>query len=336
MPVEDVASGCPHTLWQMVEKQIERLDSGRAGDARRWRASRAPSSRPRWRRADGIDAHDGEQCCAALARRGQFLRALGMAEWPDGTVAGRYGFIHALYRNVLYARVSIGHRVGLHLRIGARLERAHGARAGEIAGELAMHFEHGRDFERAVHYRRQAADTALRQHAHREAVDHATRALELLAALPESPERDRQELMMQTVLGAAVIATNGWAAPRSRDAYARARDLCARTGVTPQLFPVLLGLCGFYLMRGELRIAREVSEQLLALAETTDDPAVLLAAHNTDGPGVVLPAASSSPPSPISSGRAKIYDPEQHSPNRLRALLGRPRPGRVVRGPHRA
>ena len=62
-----------------------------------------------------------------------------------------------------------GMRVGLHLRTGERLERGYGQRASEIAGELATHFEHGRDFERAARYRSQAGEHALRQHAYREA-----------------------------------------------------------------------------------------------------------------------------------------------------------------------
>jgi DNA-binding winged helix-turn-helix (wHTH) protein len=205
IPLERVAAGVPHTLSQMIEKQIDRL-------APREQAVLAVASvagadfSAALSAADGIDPRDGERSCEALARRGQFLRAAGPAEWPDGTVAGRYAFIHAMYRSVLYERIPIGHRVGLHLRIGARLERAHGARAGEIAGELAMHFEHGRDFARAVHYRRHAAEMALRQHGYREAVDHAKHGLGMLAALPESPERNRQEIEIQTVLGAATLA----------------------------------------------------------------------------------------------------------------------------------
>ena len=101
----------------------------------------------------------------------------------------------------------------LHLRTGERLERGHGERAGEIAGELAMHFEHGRDFERAARYREQAGENALRQHGYREAADHATRALESLRALPDSQERAQQELALQVVLGAALTATQGYAAP---------------------------------------------------------------------------------------------------------------------------
>src|SRR5207244_2904551 len=78
-----------------------------------------------------------EERCAGLARREQFLRATGVSEWPDGTVAARYGFIHALYQEVLYERVTAGRRVGLHRRLGERLEGAYGARAAEIAAELA-------------------------------------------------------------------------------------------------------------------------------------------------------------------------------------------------------
>ena len=46
-----------------------------------------------------------EERCERLVRREQFLRSLGIGEWPDGTVAGRYGFRHVLYQNILYQRM---------------------------------------------------------------------------------------------------------------------------------------------------------------------------------------------------------------------------------------
>jgi hypothetical protein len=46
-----------------------------------------------------------EERCAALARRGQFVQVRGVEEWPDWTVAGRYGFRHALYQQVIYDRL---------------------------------------------------------------------------------------------------------------------------------------------------------------------------------------------------------------------------------------
>ena len=48
----------------------------------------------------------------------QFLRAIEAQTWPDGTVAGRYSFVHALYQQVLYRRVSAAQRVRLHQRMG--------------------------------------------------------------------------------------------------------------------------------------------------------------------------------------------------------------------------
>ena len=281
-PAEDVASRVPETLWQLVEKQVERLTEDEqavlvAASVAGVEFSTAVTG------AAGIDPQQGELRCEALARRGQFLRRVGIAEWPDGTVAGRYAFIHALYQQVLYGRVSIGERVGLHLRTAERLERGYGARAGEIAGELAVHFELGRDFERAARYRRQAGEHALHQHAYGEAADHATRALDSLRTLPDSRERTEEELALQVTLGTALTATQGYAAPEVARTYARAWELYTQMRETPQVLPVLLGIGRFYTVRGEFKTAHDVGTYLLTMAEAKRDPALLLAAHNALG-----------------------------------------------------
>jgi predicted ATPase len=252
---------------------------------------------------------------------GSSSRDAGVAEWPDGTVAGRYVFIHALYQKVLYARVPIGHRVGLHLRIGARLERAHGARAGEIAGELAMHFEHGRDFERAFAYRRQAAQAAFRHHGYQEAADHARRALALLDAFPESPARFERELVAHVQLGTALTAMEGWTAPEAARTFAHVHALCMRLGPIPQTFPVLFALSRFYVSRGELPRVREVAEHLSRLADTTGDTATRLGAYNVSGValfygGDFAPALDS-----LERGMA-VYDPERHGATRSSVRTG--------------
>ena len=93
-----------------------------------------------------------EERCAALARHGQFVRVCGTDAWPDGTVATRYGFLHALYREVLYERVPVGRRVRWHQQIGHRLEAGYEPQARELAAELAEHFVRGHDTVRAVRY----------------------------------------------------------------------------------------------------------------------------------------------------------------------------------------
>jgi DNA-binding winged helix-turn-helix (wHTH) protein/predicted ATPase len=319
VPIDDVASDVPDTLWQLVDRQIERLGPDEQAVLAVASVAGAEFSAA-VATADGIDVDAAEASCAALARRGQFLRAMGAAEWPDGTIAGRYGFIHALYRNVLYERVSIGQRVGLHLRIGARLERAHGRHAAEIAGELAMHFEQGRDFERAVRYRQQAADNGLRHNGHREAASHATRALELLQTIPESPERLQQELALHTMLGAALVA-RGWAAPEVARTYARAHELCGKAGVTPEIFPVIGGLFGFYVTRAELGTSRDLAHELSTLATATSDPAILLGAHNAEGMVSFYSGELAAALVHLERGLA-VYDPHEHNPSRSPAFWG--------------
>ena len=105
-------------------------------------------------------------------------------------------------------------RQRLHQRIGEREEAGYGEQAREIAAELAVHFERGRDYQRAVSICGKQAQNAMRRSAHREAISHLTKALELLKTLPDTPERTQQELTLQIALGLALMATKGFAAPK--------------------------------------------------------------------------------------------------------------------------
>jgi DNA-binding winged helix-turn-helix (wHTH) protein/predicted ATPase len=224
-----------------------------------------------------------EAVCEGLARQGRFLEDRGLAEWPDGTVSGRYGWRHALYQEVVYQQMGAGHRARLHRRIGARLEAGYQEQASTHATALALHFERGHEQARAVHYLRQAGENATRRSAHREAIALLTQGLALLAQLPETPARAQQELDLQLALGPALMATKGQSAPEVEQTYARARQLCAQVGETPQLFPTLWGLQRFYGNRGALPTAQELGEQLLRLAQRTADPTHRLEAHEALG-----------------------------------------------------
>ena len=319
VPVKDLVRDAPETLGQMVEQQIERLTADEQAMLAIASVAGAEFSAAVVAMSDSIGVREGERRCAALARRGEFLRTTGVAEWPDGTVAGRYAFIHSLYQRVLYERIPFGHRVGLHLRTGERLEQGYGQRAGEIAGELAMHFAEGRDFARAARYHHQAGQIALRQHGYSEAADHLTRALDLLKALPDSQERTQQELTLQVMLGGALTALKGHASREVEQAYAQARELCEHVDDTPRLFPVLLALGWFYLVRGSQGAARDVGRRLLAMAEATGDPAIFLAAHHTLGFVSFYGGEFETALAHLERG-IELYDPEAHSPTRSSAF----------------
>src|SRR5262249_45716187 len=146
-----------------------------------------------------------EARATALARQGRFIRASGTETWPDGTVTACYTFRHALYHEVVYARVSAGHRVRLHPQIGARKETGYGARTHEIAAELAGHFERGGDAGRVVTYRRRAAENALGRWAYQEAVRHLEQALAALEHLPESRETREAAIDLRLTLCNALM-----------------------------------------------------------------------------------------------------------------------------------
>jgi predicted ATPase len=254
---------------------------------------------------------DIEGRLAVLAHHGQFIQAGGLVEWPDGTVAAGYRFLHDLYCETLAARVPPSRQQRWHLQIGARKETGYGAQAPAIAAELAVHFEQGRDADRALRYLQHAADNALRRSAHADAITHLTRALAWLPALPETRERAQRELGVQTTLGPALMATRGYAAPEVASAYARARELCRQVGETPQLFQALWGLWYFSLVRAELQTARALGAQLLHLAQRVQAPALLLVAHRVLGQTLAFLGEFSTAHVHLEREMA-LYDPEQH------------------------
>src|SRR5262249_17425569 len=146
---------------------------------------------------------------------------------------------------------------------------------------------------------------------HVEAMSHLTRGLEVLAALPDTAERTQHELVLQTTLGAVLMAAKGQGAPEVGQAYARARELCRQVGETPQLFPILFGLWRFYLVRVEYQTARELAEQCFSLARRVQDPTLLLQAHFALGASLAWLGELASARAHLEQGVA-LYDPLEH------------------------
>jgi predicted ATPase len=311
--LEAVAVGLPESLRHLIEQQLGQVspEDRRVVEA----ASVAGVEFSAAAVAAGVNLEelDVEERCAALARREQFLQARGTAEWPDGTVAARYGFIHAVYQEGVYERVPAGRRVWLHQRIGARQEAGYGAQAREIAAALAVHFERGRDTRRAVQYLWQAGSNALQRSAHQEAIIHLTRGLALLQTLPDTPERLLHELVLHASLGTPLIATKGWAAPEVATAYRRAQALWERLGETPQHCWVLYGLCAWHAMRAEWQTARALMERVLALAQRVHHPTLCMHAHLGLGGILYCLGAFAAVRAHVDQGLA-LYDPQTHNP----------------------
>jgi len=258
-----------------------------------------------------LDAAEVEERLEALERVHSFVRLASEQELPDRTLTLRYRFIHVLYQNALYASLRPTRKASLSTAVAEALLGYYGKQASPIASELAMLFEAARNFERAAEYFLVAAQHAAHLSANKEAVVLARRGLEALMLMPERPERAQQELRLQTTLGPALMATMGIGAPAVETVYKRAQTLCQQVGNTPQLFTVIFGLYQYFMARGKYQTCRELSEQLLALSQKLQDPALLLLAHNSLG-NTCWVCGDFTPTVTHCEQAIAIYVPEQH------------------------
>jgi predicted ATPase len=243
---------------------------------------------------------------------------------PQGT----YVFKHALIQETAYQSLLRSTRQQYHQRIAQVME----ARFPEIAATqpklVAYHYTEGGLSAHAIPYWQQAGERAIQRSAHVEAIGHLTTGLEVLKTLADTRERLEQELRLQTTLGPALMATKGTGAPEVERTYARARELCQQTGETPQLFPVLYGLWLFYLVRAQLETAWELGEQLLNLAQDTQDAILLLQAHRALGTSLFYLGELTPARVHLEQGMT-LYNPQQH---RSLAFRFGQDPGVVCRG----
>ena len=92
------------------------------------------------------------------------------------------------------------------------------------------------DSERTIRYLQMAADAAIRGSATLEAIGHIRNALALLNGFPETPQRLRQELLLHTTLGTALVVTKGFSSLEVKSVYDRARELSKTAGQSPEFF----------------------------------------------------------------------------------------------------
>ena len=279
----EAAEGIPANLRQLIERQVERLSPDERTVLEG--ASVAGMECSAVAIAAGLDMPMEwvEKHCEELARRHQFLSTAWLVELPDGTMTPRHRFIHILYRDLPYRLMAPMRRSQIHLRIAERGVVIYGDRTSEIASELAMHFEQSRDWPRASKYLIQSAENAAHKSAHHEAAELARRGLEALKALPQSTERNQQEITLRTILSVSLMATKGFASTEVEEVYGEGKELFGSSAPSRQLFNILYLLGLFYLMGGKIGSAFEIANRLLALADELKDPTLVMEANRAMG-----------------------------------------------------
>jgi hypothetical protein len=117
-----------------------------------------------------------------------------------------------------------------------------------------------------------------------EAVFRLQKGLDLLAALPDTTSRQHKELELRVVLGRALLATRGYAAPVVGENYTRACEIAEELDPSDFLVSLLYGKAGFHLMRGEHKLALPLYDQIETIGQRTNNAAVRLLGQYLHGP----------------------------------------------------
>ena len=212
---------------------------------------------------------------AGLARLG--AANLLAREGPPGQP--RYVFQHALIHETAYDSLLRSDRQRLHGRIARTFQEQFPERSAAHPDVLALHHARAGSLEDAIEFYQQAAVQATDRQAQVEAIGHLERAIELIGALPASPDWDRRELELQVALGTATMIARGQGHPGVERAHARARDLGRKTADRTGLFRALWGLSRFHQSQGKMEASSALGEQMLELALETGDRSQLCWAH---------------------------------------------------------
>ncbi|HXA18199.1 MAG TPA: AAA family ATPase [Thermoanaerobaculia bacterium] len=193
-------------------------------------------------------------------------------------VLAHYRFAHALVQRYLYGSLSDAEKMLMHGDVAAMLEEMYEGDTDQIATDLAYHYDQASDAENALRYLETVLDQSLRVSGYREALVHATRALELIDLLPDSPERAKREFTLILRWSTPIKVLHGWAAPDLKPRYDRARELTRQFPDCPESTQFLFALWTYYLVRCELPESRQTAAQCLDAAQRIGSTEGVLAA----------------------------------------------------------
>ncbi len=191
-----------------------------------------------------------------------------------------YSFRHALIQATAYESQLRSSRKTSHARVAAVLEE-HFPRRVEVEPELmARHCAAGDLHDAAVGHSVRAAELAKSRFANEEASEHFRLALEALGQLPESDERNQQEIGIRIAHGQALVALLGSEVPQVRSNYSRIEALCDALEEGLAQVPALIALAEFEMVAGgDPRAGSAYAERVAALGRRFDVPQLLVAGN---------------------------------------------------------
>jgi class 3 adenylate cyclase/predicted ATPase len=222
-----------------------------------------------------------------------------------------YAFKHALVQDAAHGSLLRGTRQQLHAQIADALA-THSPELMDTQPELfAQHYAEAGFIEKSVVCWGKAGRRSAARSAAAEAASQFQKGLDQLALLPDTSERQRQELELRSALGAVLIAVKGFSAVETGDTYARARELWEQLGSPSEFLQAPYGQSLYHSVRGDLDLAQRLDEDLLRLSHKRNDAAGLVMAHWSTARNLMFVGKFASSRSHLEQALA-LYDPNAH------------------------
>lgn len=226
--------------------------------------------------------------------------------------AATYIFKHALVQDAAYATLSRRNRQQVHRRISDALEKNFPDMIETRPELLAHHLAQAGLIPRAVEYLREAGQRAIQHSANTEAIGHLNNARALLRSLPAGAAPAQKALELEVMLGQAMIASRGYAAPETKKILSRAKMLIDDQTDPAKRFAVLYGIWAGHYVGGEATKQRRVAIEFLAEAERHNDTAARCIAHRVLGTTCLVRGEFDAGLRHLEQARA-LFDHEQHA-----------------------
>ena len=222
-----------------------------------------------------------------------------------------YSFKHALVQDAAYGSLLRSSRQQLHAQIAEALE-TYSSGLMETQPEIfAQHYAEAGLIEKSAACWGKAGRRSAARSAMAEAAAQLQKGLDQLVLLPDTAQRQRQELELCSSLGAALMIVKGYAAPETGDTYARARALWEQLGSPSEFLHVPFGQFFYHVNRCDFDLARHLAEDLLRLSRAHNDSAGLVLGHTCSGRALLPTGRFASSRSHLERALA-LYDPISH------------------------
>jgi class 3 adenylate cyclase/predicted ATPase len=229
-----------------------------------------------------------------------------------------YLFKHALVQDAAYGTLLREPRRALHARITETIESQFAEIAERQPELLARHCAEAGQIEKSAGLWGKAGQRSLQRSALVEAIEQLTRALDQIAALPETPALRREMVKLQVALANTLMHVKGYAAPETKAALERAHLLTEQAearGEPPEdqllLFSLLYGFWVANTVALNGGVVLDLAAQFLALAQKQKAVTPLMVGRRLMGSSLLYTGD-------IIEGRVQLdranalYDPIQH------------------------